>query len=262
MDLAMNIGYALVKEVEKLDQSIFILTKPDTLINLQMHEPQIDKFKKSPNVFMVLNRDGGDTDDKMTIDEWNDKEGQFFANMAKTYPMYNAYKNKLGIETLIKQLSYRLSQCIMDTTKYTSEIIKRRDLENKKCKLLTKRLRSSNQTLMQLLTNFQGRATDICLGAFNTYSYEDLPSDVHTESLTYKIKEIMSDKVAEFLGEEVNEQVEERTTDQYLQKKNLYGTDTNKDTMWNQVARHVIQEIFIHIKNVFVGDETGINYLV
>ena len=32
MDLQMNVGYALVKDIDKLASSIFILTKPDMLV--------------------------------------------------------------------------------------------------------------------------------------------------------------------------------------------------------------------------------------
>ena len=203
---------------------------------------------------MVLNRDGGTKDDQMTLEEWKDKEAQFFAGMTKAYPMYKSYKNKLGVAHLVKLLSYRLSKCIMGTSNYTAEITKLRDEERQICKDLARRL-SSEETLMQLLTKFQGRATRMCRGTFNTYSH--LPSDVLNESLTSKIKDIMSSQVAKFLEKEADEAVKEKTTQKYLTQKSFHGTDTNKDTLWNQVATHVIQEIFIRIRDVFVGDGIG-----
>ena len=70
-DLACNIGYSMVKDLNKVDNSIFILTKPDTLVNLPMHQAQIKKFKNQKHVFMVLNRDGSASDDQM--DETQDR---------------------------------------------------------------------------------------------------------------------------------------------------------------------------------------------
>ena len=150
MDLACNIGYAMVKDVGKVDSSIFILTKPDTLINLPMHEAQIEKFKNRKNVFMVLNRDGSTADDKKSDLEWTTKESNFFANLLKVYPMYQPHAKKLGVTTLVKELSYRLSRCIMDTSNYSFEIMKRREEERVACKMLEMRLETPEPTLMQV----------------------------------------------------------------------------------------------------------------
>ena len=70
-------------------------------------------------------------------------------------------------------------------------------------------------------------------------------------SLPAKLKDIMMQQVASFLKEEVDEQLAVRTTNEYLQKINFIGTDTNKDSLWNQVAVHVIQEIFDHLQARF-----------
>ena len=75
------------------------------------------------------------------------------------------------------------------------------------------------------------------------------------ETLTVQIKEIMCYRIGNFFKEEADNELSERTTDEYLTLISFHGTDTNKDTLWNQVAIHVIQEIFSHIKNLFVGDE-------
>ena len=65
-----------------------VLTKPDTLVNQAMHEAQIQKFQKEEDVFMVLNRGGGEDDDKFTAAEWTNQEKQFFMDLSEKYPMY------------------------------------------------------------------------------------------------------------------------------------------------------------------------------
>ena len=62
-------------------------------------------------------------------------------------------------------------------------------------------------------------------------------------------------KVAAFLKIEANKQLKFKTTTEYLKSISFVGTDTNKDSLWNQVAVHVIQEIFEHVQQSFVGDE-------
>ena len=46
---------------------------------------------------------------------------------------------------------------------------------------------------------------------------------------------------------------EVKTTDENLQNWNMYGTDTNKDTMWTQVASHVIKETFAEFQLEFIN---------
>jgi len=58
----------------------------------------------------------------------------------------------------------------MDTSKYTSEILKRRDQERQACKRLSHHLGQSDANMIQILTSFQNHAVRLCRGEFSHYS--------------------------------------------------------------------------------------------
>jgi len=72
----------------------------------------------------------------------------------------------------------------MDTAKYTSEILKRRDEERQVCKRLAIQLEQSDVNLMQILTSFQNHAVGLCRGAFSSYSRVHAISLTETKSRT------------------------------------------------------------------------------